>query len=215
MRIELGAPVDCRDGEGGDVADVVIDPRTRTVTHLVVAPHHRHSLARLVPIDDIDPDPDWHRLTLRCSVAELRRYPFVEEQAFVRLSEPIDLEEGWDVGIEHVLALPYMSAECDSTGANDGAVIAFDRIPKDEVEIRRSSNVTSSDGHHLGDVDGFVLDDEDHVTHVVLQHGHLWGKRDVAIPIGLVARTRNDNVLLSVTRQDVGRLPEIRVRRPR
>jgi len=43
----------------------------------------------------------------------------------------------------------------------------------------------------------------------------LWGKRDVAIPIGLVARTRNDNVLLSVTRQDVGRLPEIRVRRPR
>jgi len=31
MRIELGSPVDCRDGEGGGVADVVNDLRTRTV----------------------------------------------------------------------------------------------------------------------------------------------------------------------------------------
>ena len=51
--------------------------------------------------------------------------------------------------------------------------ITHDRIPKGEVEIRRASEVTSSDGHRLGHVDGFLVDDEDRITHLVLAHGHL------------------------------------------
>ena len=35
-------------------------------------------------------------------------------------------------------------------------MLAYDRIPKHEVEIRRSSAVISTDGHHLGHVEGFL-----------------------------------------------------------
>lgn len=214
MRIELGSPVECSDGHAGQIGDVVVDPRSKVLTHLVVVPHHRHWEARLVPIGDVSPDEASGHPKIDCTVEELNRYPFSEERVFVALTAPIETEDDWDVGIERVLAMPYFSAEYELGEIDENAVIAFDRVPKDEVEIRRSSAVTTADGHHAGSVDGLVIDDADHITHVVLEHGHLWGKREVAIPIGLVAQVANDEITLRATRADVEELPEIRVRRP-
>jgi hypothetical protein len=44
------------------------------------------------------------------------------------------------------------------------------------------------------------------VTHILLDEGHLWGKRRVAIPIGAVAGF-SDGVRLSLTRDEVRDLP--------
>jgi uncharacterized protein YrrD len=90
---------------------------------------------------------------------------------------------------------------------------SYDRIPKGDVEIRRASPVTSSDEHHLGHVDGFVVDGEGQITHLVLEHGHLWGKREVVIPIGAVASVGTDSVVLSLSKDEVGRLESRRIRR--
>ena len=46
----IGAQASCTDGVCGDVIRVVVDPITRTVTHLVVEPKHRIALGRLVPL---------------------------------------------------------------------------------------------------------------------------------------------------------------------
>jgi sporulation protein YlmC with PRC-barrel domain len=91
--------------------------------------------------------------------------------------------------------------------------MTYDRVPKGEVEVRRASPVFSADGHHLGHVEGFVVDGEDQITHVVLERGHLWGKRDVTIPIGSVAKVENDQVILDLSKDEVGRLPAVRVHR--
>jgi hypothetical protein len=40
MRLELGSRVDCTDESFGTLADVVIDPTSRRVTHLVVERDH-------------------------------------------------------------------------------------------------------------------------------------------------------------------------------
>ena len=85
----------------------------------------------------------------------------------------------------------------------------YDRVPKGEVEIRRKSLVSSSDGHVLGHVDGFVVDDSQHISHVVLEHGHLWGKHEVAIPIGAVAEVEDDAVTLSLSKAEVGDLERV------
>jgi hypothetical protein len=87
--------------------------------------------------------------------------------------------------------------------------VTYDRIPKGEVEIRRASAVTSSDGHHLGHVDGFVVDGDEHITPLVLEHGHLWGREEVTIPIGFVARVETDAVTLSLTKDEVGQLTPV------
>jgi hypothetical protein len=48
VRLELGLAVECSDGPGGTVRDVVIDAVRRRVSQVVVE-RHRH-LAYLVPI---------------------------------------------------------------------------------------------------------------------------------------------------------------------
>ncbi len=74
------------------------------------------------------------------------------------------------------------------------------------MEIRRESPVTSSDGHHLGHVVGFVVDDHKQIAHVVLEHGHLWGKHQVAIPGAAIERWENNELTLSLSSDQVGAL---------
>jgi hypothetical protein len=47
----------------------------------------------------------------------------------------------------------------------------------------------------------------------VLERGHLWGRREVTIPIGAVARVETDAIDLSLTADEVSALPEVRVQR--
>jgi hypothetical protein len=86
-------------------------------------------------------------------------------------------------------------------------------VPKGEVEIRRDSAVESADGHHLGQVDGFLVDDSQLITDVVLEQGDPLERREVLIPIGTVARVETDAVTLSLTKDEVGALPPVMVRR--
>ncbi|MGZ6213793.1 MAG: hypothetical protein ACXWMG_02455, partial [Candidatus Limnocylindria bacterium] len=58
-----------------------------------------------------------------------------------------------------------------------------------------------------------VVDDEQKIASFVLEHGHLWGKREVIIPIGAVARIGNDEVVLSLSTKEVGALKSHGVRR--
>jgi hypothetical protein len=51
------------------------------------------------------------------------------------------------------------------------------------------------------------------ITHFVLERGHLWGKREVTIPIGTVAKVETDVVTLSLSKDEVGELPSARVHR--
>lgn len=212
MRLELESRVDCTDGTFGKLADVVIDPLSRRVTHLVVEPDEDRWLARLVPVELAEQRGGGEAVALRSTVEDVRRLPPVHEVAYLRLDGyPVD-DPDWDVGIQQVLALPYYAAY-DLEPAPLDYTVFYDRIPKDEVEIRRSSDVYSSDGHRLGSVDGFVVDPDDQITHLVLERGHLWERREVTIPIAEVERVRTDDVTLRLTKDEVGALAPVAVHR--
>ena len=220
MRLDLGSPVRCTDEAFGELADVVIDPETRRVTHLVVQPHQRGEQARLVPVDRARAgETSDATISLSCTIAEMSEFELVRESEYLRLGEIPVGDPDWQVGIEEPLALPP-SMEMDTLGAGavdfDPHVMrTYDRIPMGEVEIRRASGVTSADGHHLGHVDGFVLDSEQQLAHLVLEHGHLWGRREVVIPALAVARVKTDEVVLTLSKDAVGALPSARVHRRR
>jgi hypothetical protein len=211
MRLELGASVRCEDDVLGELADVVIDPTTKRVTHLVVQPHHDIAPARLVPIE-LAQVADGQEISLRCTVEEMHQLAPVHEFTYLRLGEfPVD-DPDWDVGVQELLAMPYYEPGLDPVSHGADAGIIYDRIPKGEVEVRRASTVTSADGHHLGHVDGFVVDGAQ-ITHIVLEHGHLWGRRDLTVPIGAVAKVETDAVTLSLSKDEVGALKGVTVRR--
>ena len=61
----------------------------------------------------------------------------------------------------------------------------------------------------IGRVRGLVVHPGDHsVTHVLLDEGHLWGQKRVAIPISAVDRV-DDGVQLNITRDEVRDLPTV------
>jgi len=220
MRLDLGSPVRCTDGAFGELADVVIDPKTRRVTHLVVQPHHRDEQARLVPVDRAQAGEDSDAtIALACTVAAMREFELVRESAYLRLGEVPVEDPDWAVGIEDPLALPPPTGMgtfgAGGVDIDPHVMLSYDRIPMGEVEIRRASSVTSADGHHLGHVDGFVLDGEQQIAHLVLEHGHLWGRREVVIPASAVARVETDEVTLTLSKDEVGALPSTRVHRRR
>jgi sporulation protein YlmC with PRC-barrel domain len=222
IKLKLGKPVQCADGVEMELADVVIDPSSRRVTHLVVQPHDRHDLARMVPVSLARPGPDSEGpLRLDCTEAEIEGLERVQHSAYLRLGQfPVE-DPDWEVGIDETFALPYygtfepggIDVGLGSVAYDSKAPVIWDRIPKGEVEIRRGSAVSSSDGNHLGHVDGFLVDDEQQIAQFVLQHGHLWGKREVAIPVGAVARIESDLLVLSITKDEVEKLDAPRVHR--
>ena len=216
MRLELGKTIRCSDREVGELADLVIDPTTRQVTHLVARMHAHDGPARLVPVELVEDGGGDDGISLKCDADHMNALDTVEKFAYVRTGEfPVE-DERWDVGVAELLVAPYYEAVGmgEYPGAYDpNSGVAYDRIPKGEVEIRRASEVITKDGTLAGRVDGFVVDGEQHITHFVLERGHLWGKREVTIPIGAVERIETDAVRLSLAKDEVGALPAVRVNR--
>ena len=222
MRLDLGSPVRCDDGDVGELVDVVLEPASKRVTHLVVSPHGRPDDARLVPIALLRRGARERGVQLDGSLADVEALEAVHESAYLQVGEePLPDDGKWEPGIEQVGPLPFLAADSVTGGlgppleVDPHVVVSYDRVPKGEVEIRRKSLVISADGHGVGHVDGLVIDDADgQLTGVVLEHGHLWGKREVTIPIADVAGVRTDEIVLGLTKQQVGALEHVKARPP-
>ena len=60
-------------------------------------------------------------------------------------------------------------------------------------------------------MEGLVVDSsQGHVTHVLLQEGHLWGRKQVAIPIGAV-ETIDQGITVNLTKHEIEALPAVGV----
>ena len=216
MRLEIGDRVRCTDGGYGELADIVIDPLEKRLTHLVVQPEQGEGEARLVPIRLAKGRDDEQReVELACTLDEAYRFESVRRSAYLRLGESRAEDPDWDVGVQDVLAMPYYAGLGDPYPGEipTHVTMYYDRVPKGEVEVRRASAVISADGHSLGEVDGFVVDADEHITHFVLERGHLWGRKEVTIPIGAVASVESDAVHVALSKDEVGALPAVRVGR--
>ncbi len=210
----IGERVSCSDGSCGELKRVVVDPVARTVTHLVVEPDDREGLGRLVPLDLVTAAPDGIRL--QCTMADFERLDSAEETQFVPGSG------GYAAyGPGQVVSWPFYSMggtaappAVDLETPYTTPTITYDLVPQGEVAIRRGERVHATDGS-IGLVQGLVIDPRDHrVTHVLLQEGHLWGRKEVAIPVSAVTGVDEDGIRLSITKHDVQELPPVDIEHP-
>jgi sporulation protein YlmC with PRC-barrel domain len=207
----IGAEAACTDGPCGQVTRVVIDPVAQAVTHLVVEPKHRQGLGRLVSLDLVSGGAT--RVRLACTLADFQHLDPAEETQFVPGTEGYA-----DYGPSQVLAWPYYGLRGEGTvpgtaEAGPSATVTYDAVPPGEVAVRRGEPVHATDGA-IGHVQGLVVDPRSHhVTHVLLQEGHLWGRRDVAIPVTAVTGTQ-DGIRLSISREQVKDLPSVDIEHP-
>ena len=210
----IGAEVSCSDGDCGQVRRVVVDPVARAVTHLVVEPKHRLGLGRLVPLDLVDATAG--RIRLSCTMADFEQLDSAEETQFIPGSSGYAAQ-----GPEQVVSWPYyglagspgMAGGMGAEMAGVSQTVTYDKVPLGEVEVRHGEPVHATDGD-IGRVQGLVIDPADHhVTHVLLQEGHLWGRKEVAIPITAVTNVE-DGIRLNISKQDVQDLPPVDIAHP-
>jgi hypothetical protein len=209
--LSIGAVAVGSDGYRGEVRAAVIDPVAATVTHLVVEPEGRSGLARLVPLklaeaeadtDDYDVRAAPGKLRLRCTEAEFMNLDAAEEtlaEFAVGQTVPVQLiPPGWRGTGEPV--------------AEGGDILRIperetvDVTPPGEVAEHGGDHVHATDGD-IGRLRGFRLDPASgRVTHVLLAEGHLWGRKEVAIPFDKIAGF-DQGIKLSLTKKQVQDLP--------
>ena len=203
----IGADASCTDGVCGQVSRVVVDPVARAVTHLVVKPAHGHGheLGRLVPLGLVDASGG--QIRLGCTLAEFEKLERGEERHFLPARNPYP---GYHA--DQVLEMAHYGLH-SYLGQPGEKSVTYDSVPQGEVAVRRGDPVFAADGD-IGQVQGLVIDPaSDHVTHVLLEEGHLWGRKEVAIPIRAVT-VLDDGIRLSITKQQVQDLPPVDIDHP-
>lgn len=198
----IGDSANCRDGECGVVIRVVVDPVARALTHLVVEPKHRLGLGKLVPLHMVEVSDDG--VTLGCSLEEFEQLPAAEETDYLTTNE------GYlGYGSSEVFPLPYYGLNSSAAPAP----VTYDKLPLGEVAVRRGDSVHATDGE-IGRVQGLVVDPVDHhVTHILLQEGHIWEREEVAIPIGAVMSFQS-GIHLILSKREVHDLDAVDVDHP-
>jgi hypothetical protein len=155
-------------------------------------------------------------VTLHCTRAEFDQLEGAHESDFL---------PGYgghqDYSPEQVFGMPYFSLGNDlRMGGNVGmrgrsafsAPADHDTVPLGEVDIHRGEPVRATDGD-IGLVHGLVIDSSTHhVTHVLLQEGHPWGRKQIAIPIKAV--THVDGMLVNLSKEEVQNLPPVAIAEP-
>jgi sporulation protein YlmC with PRC-barrel domain len=211
VEFAIGSEVSCADGICGRLTRVVVDPVAKAVTDLVVEPEERAGLARLVPVELAAPlGRGAEGVRLNCTLAQFARFDSAEETQFIPGTR------GYETyGPEQVLAWPYFRQgdtvmDPDAEGKTSQTV-TVDTVPLGEVDVRRGEHVHATDGS-IGQVQGLVVDPAgEHVTHVLLQEGHLWGRKQVAIPISAVTGVDDQGISLGITKQQVQDLPPVSI----
>jgi sporulation protein YlmC with PRC-barrel domain len=234
VEFTIGAEVFCEEGTCGVLRRVVIDPIARAITHLVVDPQQGQNLGHLVPIDRVDTSKD--EIRLRCTMAEFEALEDAEETQFLQggsgqwgygQGQTLLLPffglgmRGMGMGGMGMGGMGMGGMGMGGMGMGMGGIgmrgqgmgpqaVTRDRVPVGEVEVRRGDHVSATDGP-IGRVQGLVIDASDyHVTHVLLDEGHMWGKKEVSIPISAVIGV-DDAVRLNLTKNEVRDLPPVDV----
>jgi sporulation protein YlmC with PRC-barrel domain len=201
MDIPINAQARCTDGDCGRSTRVVINPVTRQVTHLVVQEAEFLGAEHLVPLDQVlETQPDLIRL--RCTKEQLAKMESFVEVEYIGGNAPyLAYSPREYVSWPYVFPIDMLTP------------LEHERIPPGELTVRRGSGVEATDGR-IGRVDEFMIDPQNgRITHMVLREGHLWGQKDITIPVSEIDRIEEDTVYLKLDKHEVEALPTIPVKR--
>ncbi len=198
--IRTNTRVDCSDGACGHSIYLIMNPLTDQLTHVVVQTGGLFPEDRLVPLSEVV-SATAEAIKLRCTKAQLNKMPHFRYVEYTRMEIP-------HMHSMPLVGWPYVTAMEDETYAVEQM-----NVPPNELAVRRGMRVEAKDGA-VGRVDEFLVDPKSgHITHLVLREGHLWGQKDICIPVTAIGEMDEDVVHIKLSRQEIEALPHIRIRR--
>jgi hypothetical protein len=186
---------------------VLIDPVTDQVTYLVVKADSSPNTEYNVPVEFVTKTID-DTVRLSCSMAELEKMkPFIKTTV-IEERVPARNADGGYYGMGTFYYLPY-----DTPDVPVQTFVEHQQIPPGELAVSRGTRIEATDGY-VGKGDELVVNPENsHITHFVMREGHLWGKKDVTIPISAMGETRDDTVFVKLDKDQIESLPIFPVHR--
>lgn len=208
MEIPINAQVECTDGVCGRSVFVLINPVVEEVTHLVVKTGPSTHQEYIVPVDLVSETIE-DTIQMRCKKADIEKMEKFIVTRFIKDKVPASKYiYGGTYGAGSTYYLPYNTPDVTITNPVD-----FQQLPPGDLAVNRGTRVEATNGY-VGKVDEFVVNPENcHITHLVMREGHLWGEKEVIIPISTIDKTYEDTVYLKLDKHQIESLPTFPVHR--
>ena len=206
--IPLDVMVVCVDGECGESSHIIIERNSQKVTHFVVKVGNLLESGRyLVPIDRVVRTTP-KSIALDCTKKELAAMPpFTRMQFLNPITHQYEPLENFND--EAIASRSSYLMWSDASMLADTSMDVFsipveeELIPEGEMAVHRGASVEATDGH-IGKVEEFLVDPKDsHITHLVLEKGHLWDKQELTIPMSAIARMDEEYIYLNIDKATV------------
>src|SRR6266508_4368490 len=211
MELKEGISVFTSSGEEvGRINRFVLDPATNEVTHVVVQKGWLLPEDKVVPFEMIDASTE-DRIVLNEEIDDFDQLPPFEESHFIRATDQ-------DPNSPERTTLPYAPAYYwYPSNLNVGypglayyvwpPTVMTRNIPEDTVSLKEGSDVISSDGKHVGDIERLFIDsDLKKVTHFLISEGLFFKDRKL-VPAHWVSSVEENKVHLAVPSRLLERLP--------
>ena len=205
--IPLDAMVVCVDGECGKSSHIIIERNSQKVTHFVVKTDNFLESHRYLVSTDYVVRTTPESMALNCTKEELAAMPPFTEMRFLN---PItnQYEPLANFSDEAIASRSTHLMWSDPSMLTDTGVDIFsipieeELIPAGEIAIHRGASVEATDGH-IGRIEEFLVDPNRHLTHLVLQKGHLWHKKELTLPISAIAKMDEEYIYLNIDKATV------------
>jgi sporulation protein YlmC with PRC-barrel domain len=192
----------------GQLEQVVVDPQTKEVSHIVVRKGWLFTEDKLVPLSLID-STDEDSIRLREDAGDLNELAAYEETHYI----PLDAVERGEADYPNT-ALYWLPPMGGFMGAPIGVPVAPPSVPQTEhntpegsVALREDAEVYSSDDEMVGHVESIFIDDKtERVSYFILSSGVPLIKR--IVPMNWVRDIYEDRIVLTVGHSMVEQLRE-------
>ena len=213
MKLDYGKAIyNAKKEKLGEISDVVIDPKTKEVTHLIAKKGFLFTKDTVIPIEMITKE-DEDGIYLGKFTGDEDDLPEFMEMHYVRVKR--SSQPG---SADHANRTPYLPYP----SASFGSLIYFPyrrgrtrfkpqinvNIPADTTAIEKGVKVYTIDDKHVGDVDNIFMDSfTDKVSHFVISEGFLFKEKKL-VPILWVKEITTDRITLYVDENIFEYLPD-------
>jgi sporulation protein YlmC with PRC-barrel domain len=213
MQFNKDASVYSSDGKDlGHLDRVVLDPKTKELTHLVIRQGFFFTEDKIVPMHLVESSTE-DRVSLK-HMADVLDLPQFEEKYYLSADE-LDEERTRPAHPEDYVApllwypplgTAWWSPAYGYANLETEAVIERN-IPEGTVPLKEGAEVISADGEHVGDIERVFTDgNTNRATHLVISKGLLFKSKKL-IPTSWVATTEEDKIELNLGTYALDNLP--------
>ena len=183
----------------GNIHQVVIDPETKEVTHIIILRGPLFKDDKVIPVENVV-SASQESVVLNCKLEEIKAMSPLDIKKYTPLDEASGGAQSYS---------PTMGGLYSNPGPQPYVVTETTRtIPEELVVLKEGARVISSDEEHVGNIERVYTDpDSGKVSRFIVSQGLLL-KTKKAVPIQMVDKIEDDEVYLSVGAQQLAELPE-------